>query len=56
MIPEAVVRGFLAKTLKKFPVSDRNSPGSVRHSTQESGDPYPAVGFDRFLSVPSETG
>jgi len=56
MIPEAVFREFPAKIFKKFPVSDRKPPGSARHSTQESGDPYPAVGFDRFRAKPDKSG
>jgi hypothetical protein len=41
MIPEAVFREFPAKTLRKLPVSGRNPTGSVRNSTQESGDRIP---------------
>jgi len=38
MIPEAVFREFLAKTLRKLPVSCRNPPGSARNLTQKSVD------------------
>jgi hypothetical protein len=59
MIPEAVFREFLAKTLRKFPIFCRIPPGNARNSTQESGDRIrlPVLtGSCRFQAKPDKSG
>jgi hypothetical protein len=59
MIPDAAFHEFPAKTLRKLPVSTRDSPGSARNSTQESGDRIrlPVLtGSCRFQAEPDKSG